>query len=199
MRSTRWATRVAMHRIQPPRQSGSLEMISVQMKAFSISTDCCGAIDPSVCSTAIARQYMCIHFVRGVSRALCSPEEGRHRGRGRGGGVWVSERARVCALYLNVVCVCGAPARLIGRRASRFGPTSVRGASGWARGSLSIYEVSTRPSSAPLAQTKDARSASERARWVLARGRASTMTRLPFGLFAGIVFILWSNLFTRVF
>ena len=34
---------------------------------------------------------------------------------------------------------------------------------------------------------------------MLARGRASTMTRLPFGLFAGIVFILWSNLFTRVF
>ena len=35
--------------------------------------------------------------------------------------------------------------------------------------------------------------------YMLARGRASTMTRLPFGLFAGIVFILWSNLFTRVF
>jgi len=30
-------------------------------------------------------------------------------------------------------------------------------------------------------------------------GRASSMTRLPFGLFAGIVFILWPNLFTRVF
>ena len=34
---------------------------------------------------------------------------------------------------------------------------------------------------------------------MLARGRASVTTRLPFGLFAGIVFILWSNLFTRVF
>ena len=30
-------------------------------------------------------------------------------------------------------------------------------------------------------------------------GRASSMTRLPFGLFAGVVFILWPNLFTRVF
>ena len=34
---------------------------------------------------------------------------------------------------------------------------------------------------------------------MLARRRASAMTRLPFGLFAGIAFILWSNLFTRVF
>ena len=30
-------------------------------------------------------------------------------------------------------------------------------------------------------------------------GRASSMTKLPFGLFAGVVFILWPNLFTRVF
>ena len=34
---------------------------------------------------------------------------------------------------------------------------------------------------------------------MLARRRASAMTRLPFGLFAGIAFILWPNLFTRVF
>ena len=34
---------------------------------------------------------------------------------------------------------------------------------------------------------------------LLLRGRASAMTRLPFGLFAGIAFILWPNLFTRVF
>ena len=30
-------------------------------------------------------------------------------------------------------------------------------------------------------------------------GRASVMTKLPFGLFAGCAFILWPNLFTRVF
>ena len=30
-------------------------------------------------------------------------------------------------------------------------------------------------------------------------GRASAMTKLPFGLFAGSAFILWPNLFTRVF
>lgn len=30
-------------------------------------------------------------------------------------------------------------------------------------------------------------------------GRASVMTKLPFGLFAGCTFILWPNLFTRVF
>ena len=30
-------------------------------------------------------------------------------------------------------------------------------------------------------------------------GRASVMTKLPFGLFAGFAFILWPNLFTRVF
>ena len=30
-------------------------------------------------------------------------------------------------------------------------------------------------------------------------GRASVMTKLPFGLFAGSAFILWPNLFTRVF
>ena len=30
-------------------------------------------------------------------------------------------------------------------------------------------------------------------------GRSSVMTKLPFGLFAGIAFILWPNLFTRLF
>jgi len=34
---------------------------------------------------------------------------------------------------------------------------------------------------------------------MLLRRRASAMTRLPFGLFAGIAFILWPNLFTQVF
>ena len=30
-------------------------------------------------------------------------------------------------------------------------------------------------------------------------GRGSVMTKLPFGLFAGFVFILWPNILTRVF
>ena len=34
---------------------------------------------------------------------------------------------------------------------------------------------------------------------MLLRRRASAMTRLPFGLFAGIAFILWPNFLTRVF
>lgn len=34
---------------------------------------------------------------------------------------------------------------------------------------------------------------------MLVRRRASAMTRLPFGLFAGIAFILWPNFLTRVF
>ena len=34
---------------------------------------------------------------------------------------------------------------------------------------------------------------------MLLRRRATAMTRLPFGLFAGIAFILWPNFLTRVF
>lgn len=34
---------------------------------------------------------------------------------------------------------------------------------------------------------------------MLLRRRASAMTRLPFGLFAGIAFILWPNILTRLF
>ena len=34
---------------------------------------------------------------------------------------------------------------------------------------------------------------------VMATGRGSIMTKLPFGLFAGIIFILWPNILTRVF
>lgn len=34
---------------------------------------------------------------------------------------------------------------------------------------------------------------------MLLRGRGSAMSRLPFGLFAGIAFILWPNILTRLF
>ena len=34
---------------------------------------------------------------------------------------------------------------------------------------------------------------------MMATGRGSVMTKLPFGLFAGFVFILWPNILTRVF